>query len=29
MDTVLKGKMTFQIFETNASYSFSDCTNFM
>ena len=29
MVTVLKGKMTFQSFETNASYNFSDCINFM
>lgn len=28
MGTVFKGKMTFQSFETNASYNFSDCTNF-
>lgn len=24
-----KGKVTFQNFETNVSYNFSDCTNFM
>lgn len=29
MDTVLKSKMSFQSFETNASYNFLERTNFM